>query len=76
MVFADDLTGYGKTVVLSHPGGFHTIYAQNSEILVRLGDFVPKKTPVARVGKKERVAYLHFQIRKNAIENNPLHYLP
>jgi murein DD-endopeptidase MepM/ murein hydrolase activator NlpD len=76
VVFADDLTGYGKTVVLKHTGGFHTVYARNSEILVKVGDQVTKNTPICRVGRGNRAAHLHFQIRKDAIENNPLHYLP
>ena len=76
VVFADDLTGYGKMVVMKHSGGFHTVYAQNSELLVTLGDYVPKNAPIAKVGQARNLAYLHFQIRKDAIENNPLHYLP
>jgi len=76
VVFADDLTGYGKTVILKHAGGFHSIYAQNAEILVKLGDQVAKSTPVSRVGRGNETAYLHFEIRKDAIESNPLHYLP
>ncbi|HLF18164.1 MAG TPA: LysM peptidoglycan-binding domain-containing M23 family metallopeptidase [Candidatus Omnitrophota bacterium] len=76
VVFADELTGYGKTVILSHSGGFHTVYAQNSQLLVQLGDYVPKDTSIARVGHNKNLAYVHFQIRKDAIEDNPLNYLP
>jgi len=76
VVFADDLTGYGKTVILEHSGGFHTVYAQNGELLVKLDEYVPKDNPIARVGNNNNQSYLHFQIRKNGIENNPLYFLP
>ena len=76
VVFADDLPGYGKTVILGHTDGYYSVYGQNAEILVKLGALVVKNTPIGKIGRSERMAYLHFEIRKNAIEDNPLHYLP
>jgi len=76
VVFADDLTGYGKTVIIKHSGGFHSLYALNADLLVNNGDYVPKNTPVARIGQSNDSSHLHFEIRKDAIESNPLHYLP
>jgi murein DD-endopeptidase MepM/ murein hydrolase activator NlpD len=76
VVFADDLSGYGRTVVIKHSGGFHSVYALNADLLVKNGDYVPKNTPIARVGRDGDSSRLHFQIRKDAIESNPLHYLP
>jgi len=76
VVFADFLSGYGYTVILDHSDGFHTVYANNSKLFVELGELVLKNTTLARVGHNRNLAYLHFQIRKKSIEDNPLYYLP
>ena len=76
VVFADYLSGYGFTVILDHSDGFHSVYARNSKLLVKLDDYALKDTAIAQVGRSSNLAYLHFEIRKNAIEDNPLFYLP
>lgn len=76
VVFADYLSGYGYTVILDHSDGFHSVYANNSKLFVKLGELVLKNTSLARVGHNRNLAYLHFQIRKKSIEDNPLYYLP
>ena len=76
VVFADQLKGYGFTVILDHNDGFHSVYARNANLLVKLDDYALKDTAIARVGRSSSLAYLHFEIRKNAIEENPLFYLP
>ena len=76
VVFADYLSGYGYTVILDHSDGFHSVYANNSKLSVKLGELVLKNSVLARVGYSRNLAYLHFQIRKKSIENNPLYYLP
>lgn len=76
VVFADYLSGYGYTVILDHSDGFHSVYARNSKLLVELGELVLKNNVLARVGHSRNLAYLHFQIRKKSIEDNPLYYLP
>jgi len=76
VVFADYLSGYGYTVILDHSDGFHSVYARNSKLLVELGELVLKNNALARVGHSRNLAYLHFQIRKKSIEDNPLYYLP
>jgi len=76
VVFADYLSGYGYTVILDHADGFHSVYARNSKMLVKLNDYVLKNMAIAQVGRSSDLAYLHFEIRKNAVEDNPLYYLP
>ena len=76
VVFADYLGGYGYTVILDHEDGFCTVYGHNANLLVKLGDSVSQNTPIAKVGSQRDLAYLHFQVRKNGIEDNPLYYLP
>lgn len=68
--FADFLKGYGKTIIIEHPDGISTIYAQNLEIFVKPKDLVNQGMVIA---KSE---YLHFEIRNGAKAQNPLYYLP
>jgi len=76
VVFADYLIGYGYTVILDHSDGFHSVYANNSKLFVELDELILKNMTLARVGYYRNLAYVHFQIRKKSIEDNPLYYLP
>ena len=76
VVFADFLAGYGYTVILNHAGGYHTVYAHNGKLLVKLDQVVLKNQAVAQVGHSNDAGYLHFEVRKNSVESNPLYYLP
>ncbi|MBN1869885.1 MAG: peptidoglycan DD-metalloendopeptidase family protein [Candidatus Omnitrophica bacterium] len=76
VVFADYLTGYGYTVILDHLDGLYSVYAKNAKLLVKLDEWVMKNRDIAQVGRSSNLAYLHFQIRKNSVEDNPLFYLP
>lgn len=76
VIFADYLSGYGYVLILDHRDGFLTTYAQNARLLVKLNDVVNKGSAVAQVGKNGRLAYLHFEIRRNEKADNPLYYLP
>ena len=76
VVFADYLNGYGDTIILDHLDDFFTVYSENSMLLVKVNDTVSKGTPIAQVGKNGDLAFLHFEIRKNAVATNPLYYLP
>ncbi len=75
---ADNLAGYGKTIIIDHNDGFVTIYAYNSQNLVKANDRVTQGMAIAKVGVNERagVAMLHFEIRKGNKPQNPIHYLP
>lgn len=76
VVFADYLSGYGHTIILDHLDGLYSVYARNSELLVKLNESVLRSKAIARVGRGSDLAYLHFEIRKNSTEDNPLYYLP
>ena len=76
VVFADYLSGYGYTVILDHLDGLYSVYAKNSKLLVKLGELALRNRDIAQVGRSSDLAYLHFQIRKKSIEDNPLYYLP
>jgi murein DD-endopeptidase MepM/ murein hydrolase activator NlpD len=79
VVFIDNsFGGFGRTLIIDHGDGFSTVYARNSEILVKSGDEVSRGAVIAKVGSagRDRSTYLHFEIRKGHISQNPYLYLP
>ncbi|MFH1231680.1 MAG: M23 family metallopeptidase [Planctomycetota bacterium] len=75
---SDNVTGYGKTITIKHSDGFISIYAYNSENLVKIDQIVKQGDIVAKAGKTGRATQpqLHFRLFKNGIPVNPLNYLP
>ncbi len=74
----ENMKGLGKTVIIDHGNGFSTVYAHNSDILVKAGEEVNRNQVIAKVGKTGRASepYLHFQVRKGHEPQNPFDYLP
>ncbi len=73
---ADDFNGYGKTVILDHGDGFMSVYAGNSTIMARPGERVQKGCVIAKIDANGRSDnYLHLEIRKGNIAQNPYFYL-
>jgi septal ring factor EnvC (AmiA/AmiB activator) len=50
VVFAEWFKGYGRLVILSHSGGYYTLYAHDSQIMVTRGDSVRQGQVIARAG--------------------------
>ncbi len=76
VVLADYLSGYGQTIILDHGDGYYSVYANNDQLLVKLGDAVNQGTDIAYFDKDQDSTYLHFEIRKKTVADNPLFYLP
>ena len=76
-VFADDITGWGKTLIIKHANNFYTVYANLDDIKVREGFLVKRGEPVGRVARlvPDKGGVLHFEIRKKHLADNPLRYL-
>ena len=77
--FCDDkVKGRGKTIIIDHDNNFVTVYAHNSELLVKVGDVVKQGQIIAKVGSTGRVKtpQLYFEIRQGHIPKNPFYYLP
>ena len=75
--YSPDLKGFGKTIIIDHGDGFSTVYAGNSEVLIKTGDMIQKGTTIAKIGSSRgRNNYLHFEIRKGHVSQNPYFYLP
>ena len=78
VVYTGRQSGYGAIVILRHQDGLVTLYAHNSEVLVKEGDRVEAGAPIARVGQSGRTTgpHLHFEVRQGTRPRNPLFYLP
>ena len=71
------LRGYGKLVIIKHNTSYLSVYAHNSQILVKEGQSVAKGQKIAEMGDSDsnRVG-LHFEIRRLGKPVDPLQYLP
>lgn len=69
---SNNFAGLGKTIILDHGDGFFTVYSLSSELFVKPGDNIKQGTIIARLGSR----YLHFQVRKGHLPQNPVFYLP
>jgi len=72
-----ELKGYGNLILIRHPNGFVTAYANNSDIEVKRGDTVKRGQTIAKSGQSGNVAspQLHFELRKGATPVDPTQYL-
>lgn len=72
-----NLHGYGKTVIIDHGNGLQSLYAHNSTLLVKQGEWVARGQVVARVGRTGNATteHCHFEVRRRDVAVDPLHYL-
>jgi len=77
IISAGYVNGYGYTVVIDHGGGFSTLYAHCSKMLVKVGDMVFKGDLIALIGSTgvSTGPHLHFEVRVNGEKKNPFNYL-
>lgn len=71
-VAAQQLSGFGKTIVLDHGDGYVTVYTRLEQLLVNPGMTIRQGEPIGRVGKTP----LYFEIRYGTAARNPLQLLP
>jgi len=78
VIFAGTQGGYGRTVVVSHGGGFSTLYAHQSSIAASDGQSVERGQVIGYVGNTGNSTgpHLHFETRVNGSAQNPRAYLP
>ncbi len=69
---------YGKVIKVEHEGGFVTIYAHNDDNRVDVGARVAAGETIATVGRTGRAMthHVHFEIRRDGRNYNPLYLLP
>lgn len=76
--YSPNFAGLGKTIIIDHRDGYSSVYARNSEVFVKIGDNIEKGALIAKAGRagKDKNTYLHFEIRKGHLSQNPNFYLP
>ncbi|MCB5184672.1 peptidoglycan DD-metalloendopeptidase family protein [Methylobacillus gramineus] len=72
-----DLRGYGKLVIIKHNSTYLSVYAHNSNILVKEGQQVTRGQKIAEMGNTDAdKVKLHFEIRRQGKSVDPAKYLP
>jgi murein DD-endopeptidase MepM/ murein hydrolase activator NlpD len=73
----DAIKTYGKMVVIRHDDGYVTVYADNSELLVKEGDHVRRGQIIAKSGQTggAPAPRLHFELRKDGHAIDPVPHL-
>lgn len=77
VVFAGYQGSYGNAVIVDHGNGYQTLYGHMSSISVRSGQKVGQGSALGIMGSTGRSTgvHLHFEIRKNGVQQNPMKYL-
>ena len=76
-IAGSELKGYGNLVLIRHPNGFVSAYANNGELSVKRGDVVKRGQVIAKSGQSGNVSspQLHFELRKGSTPVDPTSYL-
>ena len=72
-----EIKGFGNLVLIRHPNGFVSAYANNGDIAVHRGEQVKRGQTIAKSGQSGNVAspQLHFELRKGSTPVDPTRYL-
>jgi lipoprotein NlpD len=71
-----DLRGYGKLVIVKHNNTYLSVYANNSNILVKEGQQVSTGQKIAEMGDSDsNTVKLHFEIRQQGKSVDPAKFL-
>lgn len=71
-----DLRGYGKLVIIKHNNTYLSVYANNSNILVKEGQQVGVGQKIAEMGDTDsNIVKLHFEIRQQGKSVDPAKFL-
>ena len=67
------IRGFGRMVVMKHPGDLYSVYAHHSKNLVKVGDSIKRGQQIAFSGASGHAhgAHLHFEIRKGTQSFDP-----
>lgn len=74
VIFSGTKRGLGQVVIIDHDNGYRSLYAHNSQLLVKNGEDVDKGQEISKMGSTGRSTgpHLHFEIHKNGKTINPL----
>lgn len=66
---------YGKTIIITHPNGFRTLYSSLNEITVKPGSQVRLNQVIGKSGQNLDGQSLHFELWKDRTPLNPREWL-
>jgi septal ring factor EnvC (AmiA/AmiB activator) len=77
VVYASWFQGYGKLLILQHPGNVHSLYGYLSDFQVEVSDRVVRGEPIALVGDTGSLEgpRLYFEIRAQGRPEDPERWL-
>ena len=77
VVFADRFKGFGRMVIIEHPGSFYSLYAHLAAFRVGAGDTVRQQALIGLLGNSESTKghYLYFEIRRGKKPVDPMRWL-
>lgn len=69
--------GYGNYLIISHEGGFSTLYAHMSRLLAEEGETVARGQTIGLVGHTGNATgpHLHFELQLDSVYLNPEYYV-
>lgn len=72
-----DSSSYGRYCVVSHEGGYSTLYAHCSRVTASSGTAVSRGQKIAEVGETGMATgpHLHFELQRNGAYLNPIYYV-
>ena len=70
-------SSYGKYVIVTHTGGYETLYAHCSAISVSSGTEVGRGDTLGKVGQTGIATgpHLHFELHQEGVYLNPIYYV-
>lgn len=74
VVTATNHYSYGNYILINHGGGYATLYAHCSKLLVKSGDEVKRGQVIGLIGSTGNSTgnHLHFEVRINGVVQDPL----
>jgi len=72
----DGVRGYGNLIIIKHNNSYLSAYAFNQQNLVNVGERVRAGSVIARMGRNDaNRTLLYFEIRRDGVPVDPMHFL-
>jgi LysM repeat protein len=77
VIYSGWMGGYGNCIIIEHTAELKSLYAHNSKLFVREGEYVQGGKVISRSGCTGYCfgAHLHFEIIRNGVSVNPKMYI-
>jgi septal ring factor EnvC (AmiA/AmiB activator) len=73
IAFSEPFRGYGRVLIVSHPGGYHSVLAGLAQLSVDVGDQVAAGEPLGQMSEtREPAPELYFEVRFEGTPIDPL----